>query len=246
MVVANELNLRTGPGTEYEVVRTLKQGDSLDIQGRSPINDWIQVIPTNLETLGWVSGAPNLVQINVDLTPILVAVIPPTPTPITTPTPSVPLVTSPPILREPQPNASQYRNRIELEWDWSGTLGPNDYFQVEIRNRYLKIANIIDESWPTIDTAWVKDKFYRHDYVDVKYDREYTWRIIVVRYKSPEIPLEEKGWAIPYPDIQVWDPPAIEKVERVSDPSEMRVLFVEETDGPPPPGGTDPPICPRC
>lgn len=153
-------------------------------------------------------------------------VAPPTPTFTLTPTPTVPPITSPPILREPQPNASQYRNRIELEWDWPGTLGPDDYFQVEIRNRYNAFAPVIDESVPPIDVAWVKVQYYRHDYVEEAYDREYTWRVIVVR----GIPPKEKQWSLP--EYRVWEPPAQEAVERISQPSEMRTLYVEPGDKP--------------
>lgn len=157
---------------------------------------------------------------------------PPTPTYTLTPTPTVPPITSPPILLDPQPNASQYRNRIELEWDWPGTLGPDDYFQVEIRNRYNAFAPVIDESVPPIDVAWVKVNYYRHDYVDEAYDREYTWRIIVVR----GIPSKEKQWSLP--EYRVWEPPAREAVEWISAPSEMRTLFVEPGNESPPTNST--------
>lgn len=153
-----------------------------------------------------------------------------TPTYTLTPTPTVPPITSsPPVLLDPQPNASQYRNRIELEWDWPGTLGPDDYFQVEIRNRYNASAPVIDESVPPIDVAWVKVKYYRHDYVEQAYDREYTWRIIVVRGTPPK----EKQWSIP--EYRVWEPGPMEPI---SQPSEMRTLFVEPGDESPPRNST--------
>lgn len=237
VVIAPELNLRAGPGILYDRVGLLKQGDILDVQGRITSNEWLEVISTTHTITGWVAAASNLVKINLDLTRVPIVeppLPPPTSTPFPSPTPTVFLVTSPPILLDPQPGASQYRNRIELEWDWPGTLGPNDYFQVEIRNRYNATLSVIDEFVNPIDVAWVKDYFYRHDYVDEAYDREYTWRIIVVRYKAPEILLEEKDWAKLYPDIQVWNPPSIDKVEQISDPSEMRTLYVEPGDKPPP------------
>lgn len=228
VVLAKDLNLRAGPGTVYESIGVLHQGDALEIQGRLASNEWIQVIPVKAtDTLGWVAARPEYVTINVDLATLKVIVS--SPLLSTTPT----LVMPPPILIDPQPNASQYRNRIELEWDWPGILGPNDYFQVELRNRYNAFNSVIDETVSPIDVAWVKDKFYRYDAIDQAYDREYAWRIIVVRYLSPEESLKEKDWSVTLPQIQVWEPPTIDKIEWISQPSEMRRLFVEAGDAPP-------------
>ncbi|MBI1881990.1 MAG: SH3 domain-containing protein [Chloroflexi bacterium] len=235
-MLANELNLRAGPGTDYARIGLLHQGDILEILGRVDSNKWIQVaMVMTTSTLGWMAAGSQDVTINGDLNslPILTPPPPPpTPTPTLSPTPSVPLVTSPPILLAPQPNASQFKGRIDLEWDWPGTLGPNEYFQVEIRNRYNAASSIIDETVSPIDVAWVKDKFYRYDTINQAYDREYAWRIIVVRYKSTE-PLREKDWAQPFPEIQIWEPPSTDKVEQISNPSEMRALYVEFGPGPP-------------
>ncbi|MFQ5580721.1 MAG: hypothetical protein ACE5FZ_08915, partial [Nitrospiria bacterium] len=144
---------------------------------------------------------------------------PPAPTPVL-------VVTDPPILIEPQPNASQYRNRVDLEWEWAGTLGPDDYFQVEIRNRYNAFNPQIDEFVDPIDVAWVKTSYYKYDRIDEAYDREYTWRIIVVR----GVPPREKDWSTP--EYQVWEPSP--QFERISQPSEMRTLYVEPGDEPVP------------
>jgi uncharacterized protein YraI len=75
----NGLNLRSGPGTEYDSIGSLHNGDILDIKGRIASNRWIQVVPGSSGTLGWVSALPKYVQINVDLEPIPI-VEPPTPT----------------------------------------------------------------------------------------------------------------------------------------------------------------------
>lgn len=160
------------------------------------------------------------------VTPTPAEVLLPTDTPTSTATP----VRDAPTLLDPQPYAAQYRNRIELEWDWIGTLGPDDYFQVEIRNRYNAANPVIDAAVRPIDVAWVKDKFYGHDYIDEAYDREYTWRVVVVR----GIPPKEKDWAATLPDLQVWEPAPEKEVQQVSDYSEMRTLFVEPGQEPPP------------
>lgn len=227
LVIVESLNLRSGPGTVYDPpIGVLHKGDILDVLGRIISNDWIQVLPANPDVVGWVRATPDLVQINVDLNTIPTIQPPPTPTATPWPTPTIPIITVAPTLVNPQPGASQFRNRIDLEWDWPGTLGPNDYFQVEIRNRFNAHLNVIDEFVSPIDVAWVKVKFYRYDRIEEAYDREFTWRIIVVR----GIPPKEKQWSTP--EYQVWEPGPS---EQVSQPSEMRTLYVEETDGPPPP-----------
>jgi hypothetical protein len=140
------------------------------------------------------------------------------------------------MLLDPQPSASQYRNRIDLEWDWAGTLGPDDYFQVEIRNRY-NVFYQFDESVSPIDVAWVKNKFYRYDVIEEAYDREYKWRIIVVR----GVPAGEKQWS--RPDNQVWEPGNGVELTAFS---EMRTLYVEPGSEPPPDDPRPKPPCPRC
>lgn len=173
--------------------------------------------------------------------PPITAVTPPPPLPsptltdtLTTPAPDILITTATPTLLDPQPNASQYQNRIDLEWEWIRDLSPDDnyYFQVEIRNRKYAFGNQITESDPTIDTAWVKSAFYRYDQIDEAYDREFTWRIIVVR----GTPDGEKQWSTP--ENRVWDPGP---VEWMSESSEMRTLFVEPGNEPPPDPNGPPP-----
>jgi hypothetical protein len=230
------LNLRSGPGIIYARLGSLHNGDLLDVQGRVTSNEWILVVPigsTNVVS-GWVSALPQYVQINIDLGGIPVVKVPPTPTATPSPPPPIPVITAPPTLFEPLDKAGSYRNRLDLSWDWPGTLGPNDYFQVEIRNRYNAFSPVIDEFVPPIDVAWVKNKFYRYDMIEEAYDREYTWRITVVR----GMPAGEKQWSTP--ENRVWEPGSEcpgTQCEVISDPSEMRTLYVEPGDEPPPPTG---------
>ena len=75
VVVVDGLNLREGPGTEYNVIGWLLNDESLDIQGRNANSDWIQVQPEN-DPLGWVSA--DLVQINIDLETVPITNVLPT------------------------------------------------------------------------------------------------------------------------------------------------------------------------
>lgn len=152
----------------------------------------------------------------------------PTITPTPSPTPTIPPITDPPKLLEPPEGASSYRNRTDLVWEWPGVLGPDDYFQVEIRNR-KDVFFEFDEFVPVIDRAWVQETTYHYDVIDEAFDREYKWRIIVVR----GIPPGEKQWSTA--EHPVWEPST--QLDLISEPSEMRTLFVEPGDEPAPDGG---------
>jgi uncharacterized protein YraI len=77
-----DINVRAGPGVDYERVGTLLAGQQAPALGRSAGGDWVQIsFPEGPDGLGWVYT--YLVDVNGEL-PI---VIPPaTPTPLTTPT----------------------------------------------------------------------------------------------------------------------------------------------------------------
>lgn len=83
IVTAGEykVNLRSGPGTDYEIVGTLPSGESLEIVGRNADSSWWQVSTQN--GLAWVA-AEVVIANNVDNTiPIVEAPPPPVqPTPI--------------------------------------------------------------------------------------------------------------------------------------------------------------------
>jgi hypothetical protein len=136
------------------------------------------------------------------------------------PTVSVPLVAVPPMLLKPQDSTSQYGNQIDLAWDWPGTLGPDDYFQVEIWNKH-NVSGKSDYSSSPIEVAWVKNELYRFDKIKEEYDREYQWRITVVR----GIPTTKRSWSTN--ETQVWEPAT--QLELVSEPSEIRTFYAESS-----------------
>jgi uncharacterized protein YgiM (DUF1202 family) len=84
-VVSTELaNVRAGPGTVYDIVGQAKQHDVLQVTGRNSANDWLEVVLPNGKQ-GWISA--SLLQVNISLSQVILAVVPPTPTPVATPTP---------------------------------------------------------------------------------------------------------------------------------------------------------------
>jgi len=136
-----------------------------------------------------------------------------------------------PILLDPPPEARVNDVRPGLAWKWDGGLDPDEYFQVEIRNRSFATIPVIDEFVLPIDVAWVRVEYYQHSFEQLAYDPEFTWRVIVVK----GIPAREKDWSTA--ENQVWEPG--DNAQAISQPSEMRTLFVD-----PPPGITTSPSTP--
>lgn len=77
-VQVQSLNLRAGPGTEYQVVGAAKQGDKLPILGRNLQSTWFRVQVAGVGE-AWVFAQLVTVDVQVDKIPI--AAMPPTPTP---------------------------------------------------------------------------------------------------------------------------------------------------------------------
>ena len=90
------LNFRAGPGTNYDVIGELKQGDSLLVTAKNPEGDWLEVSTAD-GAEGWVFA--DLTASGIDLDAIGVAEdIPPTPTPAPTT-----VAQSPPVSNNPPP-----------------------------------------------------------------------------------------------------------------------------------------------
>jgi hypothetical protein len=98
-VEAEALNVRTGPGVEYDRIGVVRKGDGLDVVARTPAGDWLKVIAPD-GTEGWVAVAYITLNAAPDEIPEA-AEIPPFPSPsapTSSPTAAVPSETpiSPP------------------------------------------------------------------------------------------------------------------------------------------------------
>jgi len=138
----------------------------------------------------------------------------PTPSPtLPSPTPPSTLAPAPVLIEPPDDTAVSLSIRLDLAWTWEGTLGPDDYFQVEIWNSYN------DFSTP-IDVAWVKSSTYGGDAgFNPAFRPEYRWRISVVQGTPPR----QKDWSSP--ENQVWDP--TDEFTPISEPSEIWKLVID-------------------
>ena len=86
ILVPEQVNVRLGPGTDYEQVGVLNSGQEAPAIGRSPGGDWIMInYPGVPGDVAWVySPLVTLLNLGADALPIIEP--PPTPTPRITPT----------------------------------------------------------------------------------------------------------------------------------------------------------------
>lgn len=90
----SDVNVRSGPGTSFQVLGLLRAADSVAVVGRSADGAWWQIIfPPNSGNLGWVVG--TYVQPNPAANNVPIAAGPPLP-PTATPTPPAPTSTPAP------------------------------------------------------------------------------------------------------------------------------------------------------
>ena len=84
-VIVAPVNLRSGPGTVYEIIGTLSPNQVLTVTGRIADTAWLQVSTDQMQE-GWVVNWAHLVTLNLPTEQI--PIVSPPPTPIPTPTPT--------------------------------------------------------------------------------------------------------------------------------------------------------------
>jgi uncharacterized protein YraI len=94
------LNLRAGPGTNYDIHTMMEEGTTLKVVARTEANDWLKVVTADGQE-GWVFA--EMVTVSGDLGSIAVAQAPVTPTPLPSPTPEAPTATAEPPTPTPKP-----------------------------------------------------------------------------------------------------------------------------------------------
>ena len=83
VVGTGALNVRSGPGTAYNVLTSIRYGDGMNLLGRSADGVWVQVsLPNGME--GWVNRFYILSNVPISSLPLVTDIAPPpTPTPST-------------------------------------------------------------------------------------------------------------------------------------------------------------------
>ncbi|MFQ5943357.1 MAG: hypothetical protein ACE5JF_07375, partial [Anaerolineales bacterium] len=90
IVVSNFLNLRFGPGLVYDPpLKTLSSGTVLLPFARNADGSWLEVSLVDSLDTGWVSAAGQFVECNREPLSFPLGVIPATPIPTNTPTPTL-------------------------------------------------------------------------------------------------------------------------------------------------------------
>lgn len=87
VIASSAINVRSGPGTDYNLAGALQQNEIANITGKNTSGDWWEINLANGQT-GWVYGA--LVQTTGDTNVIAVAANIPPPPPTATPAPTQP------------------------------------------------------------------------------------------------------------------------------------------------------------
>ncbi len=139
-VEVSSLNFRTGPATNYPVLKVLALGSAPRITGRLGDNSWWQV-QDGLD-LGWISA--GYATATGDCSQVPVAVPPPSPTPrpatstptpppTSTPVPGTPTHTPTPTLAVPDLVVSAISGPAVLQLNASGTVGAR--YMVQVRNQ---------------------------------------------------------------------------------------------------------------
>jgi uncharacterized protein YraI len=106
-VTTGNLNARGGPGQTYPLLWTYPQGTALEVIGKVPSGNWLQVKTLDGRT-GWVSAA--YLELNIPLSDVPVVAAPPSPVPPTN-TPVPPTNTPVPPTNTPVPPTNRPRPR---------------------------------------------------------------------------------------------------------------------------------------
>jgi hypothetical protein len=187
------LNLRSGPSTDYEILGVLKQGDPLKITGKDSPGDWLKVIAPDGEE-GWV--AAWLLEINLDISGVLIAQAPPTPTPMYTPTPTetpTPELLSAPTLLDPEDGKGDFTGSVDLKWQWEERpLEQDEYFSLRVYNEEGECHHT-----QVKEPAYVGGLSYCPT-------GEYYWQVAMVRKLCEECPNEQKWRTISQPSEEEW------------------------------------------
>ena len=86
-VIQDKVNVREGPGTAYEQMGQVTEGQELNIVGKNPAGDWWQVCCVDSQQV-WIIGQFVQAQGNLGDVQVVVNIPPPPPTPTPRPTPT--------------------------------------------------------------------------------------------------------------------------------------------------------------
>lgn len=116
-VIASALNIRSGPGVDYQIIGKLSAGKQLEIIGIDSSGNWLQVVDGQ-DNIGWISGKPGYVRVlgSLDNVPV-VQVSSPSPTSaVPSPAPTMPIYSKRVQECIPWTQANKYINETTCVW----------------------------------------------------------------------------------------------------------------------------------
>jgi hypothetical protein len=143
-VVARGLNIRSGPGVNYDRVGSVKQGDQLIILGQSNNCAWLAIrTPQNLE--GWVAGSPRFVTYTVTCAAI----------PVATPEATAIATTAPPQTKTPTPPAAEkvitiYESELGAGLELNVDNEQHKYGWIQKEGEALRIDFLPNQAWAVV------------------------------------------------------------------------------------------------
>lgn len=139
-LTANQnVNVRSGPGTNYPQVGTLRPGDSYEVTAQNPEGSWVQ-FDLNGQA-AWVTA--NLVSLSGSLETVAIAQNIPAPPPTATPRPRPTATPVPPPTAVPPPPAPQYKFTLLKGVERCETYAGTTYFNGFVRYRSNDPRNFV-------------------------------------------------------------------------------------------------------
>lgn len=178
-VATEQLNVRSKPGTENEVVKSLKKGRTLSLTGAEQ-NGWVEI---SSPADGWV--AQNLVNCKSTKPAQIEAKATPTPTPVKTPTPKPPTPVKP---KPPEQNDADKLAKAADQYD-NGNI-----------DKAIAFAKSIPESSPAYQDAQAKIKKWQTEWTAAKTKYDQIQKALdegrldeVIRAVDPQL-LQQSYW----------------------------------------------------
>lgn len=153
LTTLTDLNVRAGPGTNYDFVGLLLSGRTADIIGRDEGRQWWQIrFDPAPNGIGWVTADPAFSKaVNVDNIPAVQAPPPPTDTPTITPTPvpatGTPTSTPLPPTNTPTPTVTP-----------TPTTQPGSRVQFDVSPTTIEGGQCVNVNWSVVE---VREVYYQ-------------------------------------------------------------------------------------
>lgn len=156
------INVRGGPGVNYQIVGALGAGESVELLGKNSAGDWWEIsLPSGQQ--GWIYSPLVETSGNVDAVAVAVNIPTPPPTPIPAPT-NPPAPTEPPVELEPveeapapAPSGPDFRVVERRLWDVVENGGRLDGISVTCGEKRQLQVRVLDSSGNLLNGVAVQE-----------------------------------------------------------------------------------------